>query len=204
MVTRKQWRKHYNFANNSTDLSSVYKQVHTQLFFEHVTQHSSLVHCFRLKARCSCICRTATLQLKSTPNQCVCMCVFPEKASSSTLRACNTALITHPLTFLKAHFESGRENPNQLDATERTLMSRERILRRSRCSAIFSPRRMSESSWRARGEVLQNSPKFCASPSMHYTPVMVCCYLPAVFTELQGDFWMKHSIWWIMCLGDTL
>lgn len=67
------------------------------------------------------------------------VCAFPETAPW------NTALITHPLTVLNARFESGRENPNQLNATERTLMSRERILRRSRCSAIFSPHGMSES-----------------------------------------------------------
>ncbi len=113
----------------------------------------------------------------------VCVCVFPKKASSSTLRSCNTALITHPLTFLKAHFESGRENPNQLNATERTLMSRERILRRSRCSAIFSPRRMSES-WAADGRAGRFFKTAQSSELLHpcTTPVIVR-YLPAVFTQ---------------------
>ncbi len=114
---------------------------------------------------------------------CVCVCVFPKKASSSTLRSCNTALITHPLTFLKAHFERGRENPNQLNATERTLMSRERILHRSRCSAIFSPRRMSESR-AADGRAGRFFKTAQSSELLHpcTTPVIVR-YLPAVFTQ---------------------
>lgn len=188
--------KHYNFANNSTDLSSVYKQVHTQLFFEHVTQHSSLMHCFRRDVPASVglpHCNWSQRQPR--------VCVFQSKQLYASLMQYSTHR-AYPYLFKSPLWERSRKS----ESTERhrknfdVSWAHPALLRHLQ----HAPNERVESSWRARGEVLQNSPKFWAPPSTHYTrhcALPTSCLYRMIRWSLNE---MKKYIWRIMCLGDKL